>query len=421
VQLVLLPHVFPGWHAGHGLLVGGDWVRFHSEAVALAAKIQAEGWSAWELRPDGQAPVGIAAATYALTTSQPWTLIPLNAALHAAAGLALLRIIQLFVPNWRLAIWPVLPFLLYPSAMQWYTQIHKDGYSILGAFLFAYGWALFARSQTWESRWRQPSRAVLWIVLGGSLAWVVRPYAVQVMQGLGGVLALILTCVFMLRMARAVWPWHRATRACLLVWLTVIAFTPLTRGEAPVRMTRGEAPVRTSFPSETTFWRTSGYLPSFVEDKLRVLAANREAFRVGYPHAASNIDIGIGLHSAGDVVAYLPRAAEIAFLAPFPRDWFAAGSLEANTMMRRVSAFEMLGIYLALVLLPYALWHWRRRVELWVLVTFGTGMSLVYAVAITNVGALYRMRYGYVMILVALGLTGGLAAWRDFARKGLES
>ena len=44
VQLVLLPYVFPAWHAGHGLLVGGDWIGFHNTAAAIAQRIRAEGW-----------------------------------------------------------------------------------------------------------------------------------------------------------------------------------------------------------------------------------------------------------------------------------------------------------------------------------------------------------------------------------------
>jgi len=93
VQLVILPYVFPKWNAGDGILAGGDWYMFHQQAVSLAREIHAQGWSVWELRPQGQAPVGIAAAIYALTLPKPWTLIPLNAALHAAAVMLLFLII----------------------------------------------------------------------------------------------------------------------------------------------------------------------------------------------------------------------------------------------------------------------------------------------------------------------------------------
>lgn len=66
VQLILLPHFFPRLHARHGMLVDGDSAGMHLTAVDLAARIQKEGWSVWELRPAGNAPAGIVAALYVL-------------------------------------------------------------------------------------------------------------------------------------------------------------------------------------------------------------------------------------------------------------------------------------------------------------------------------------------------------------------
>lgn len=130
--------------------------------------------------------------------SKPWTLISLNAALHATATLVLL-ILQFFVPNWRVAIWAVLPFFLYPTTLLWTTQILKDGYSIAGFLLFLYGWLSLVRLRTWQRvRWL-PILPLAWIILGGLLIWVVRPYILQMMQGIGGGFALLLTGVFLYR------------------------------------------------------------------------------------------------------------------------------------------------------------------------------------------------------------------------------
>ena len=103
IQLVVLPYLLPAWHAGNGLLVGGDWIAFHNYAVGRAGRIRAEGWSAFELRPFWNAPIGIASAIYALTWPKPWTLIPMNAALHATAAALLFRLLRGFVADWRWA------------------------------------------------------------------------------------------------------------------------------------------------------------------------------------------------------------------------------------------------------------------------------------------------------------------------------
>lgn len=416
VQLILLPHIFPAWHAGDGMLAGGDWSWFHHIAVDLAQKIDGQGWTAWELRPQAQAPAGIAAAIYALTTPKPWTVIPINAALHATAGVILLQIIMYFLPNWRLALVTISPLVLYPSAMIWYTQIHKDGYSIAGFLAFTLGWIQMARMESWKSGWWPPVRAILWILVGAGLVWVVRPYSVQIMQALTVVLALGLTFTFLVRTVRQRTSWRQAIVMLILVWAIVVGITPLTKGGLYREFVEGTSGVIES-PQTSLSWSTSAWLPTFLEDEFFTLADSRYGYTTGYPDAKSNIDIHIVFHNATDVVAYLPRATQIVFLAPFPTQWFGQGSYPANTMMRRISALEMIGIYITLPFLLYGIWRWRRRIEIWVIITLCTGMMLVYGLVVANVGTLYRMRYGYMMTLVALGVAAGLALWQDVRQK----
>lgn len=432
VQFIILPYVFSLWHAGNGLLISlPDCITFHRSAVELSQKMRTLGWSVWELRPEGQAPVGIVAAVYVLTVPQPWVLIPVNAALHAIAVLILLRIVQLFIPNWRKAIWCVLPFLIYPSAMTWHTQIHKDGYLIAGAFLFIYGWVLLAQLERWNVWWR-PLTALLSLLLGVVLVWIVRPYGVQMMQGIGVVLAVLLTGVFTVYGARGRITWRKAVTGILIFWTVLVAMTPLTKGgisaEVPsAKVPSAKVPAGTQRPmsraepggisgerASMDLWKKSSMLPSFLENKFYALAQIRQMFITGYPDARSNIDTDVNFHSVWEIIAYLPRASEIGFLAPFPNQWFEQGTLPANTMMRRISAVEMVGGYLAFIFLPYAIWHWRWRIEMWLILSFCSGMVLIYAVAIPNIGTLYRLRYGYLMTLVALGIAGFFAvreAW----------
>jgi len=154
-----------------------------------------------------------------------------------------------------------------------------------------------------------------------------------------------------------------------------------------------------------------------LENYFYTLAVVREGSRLGYPDAASNIDTNIAFTKASDVIAYSPRATQIAFFSPFPRQWFDPGNLPTTTLMRRVSAVEMIGVWIALIFLPYALWHWRRRPEFWVLGSFCFGMMVAYGSVIANEGSLYRVRYGFLMTLVALGIAGGLSAYQRWNYK----
>jgi hypothetical protein len=420
IQLVVLPHVLPGLHGGNGLLVGGDWLQFHSMAATMAEQIHRDGWSAWELSPKGQAPAGVAAAIYALTVPQPWTLIPLNAALHATAGLTLVHICHLFVLNWRYATLCALPFVLYPSAMTWYTQIHKDGFSIAGLFLVLYSWILLAR---WA-----PHRlgmisvlAVLMNTLGLSLVSLVRPYLIQMLQPV----SLMLTCLVLVSAIVRAFNKHQSWRSAGLRMVTamlLVAVLPaFTTGgieaETPLKAPSGSIVVN----SAREDWHPTPLLPSVLDNKFLALASVRRDYCVGYPNAGSNIDVEVRFRRAVDIVAYIPRAAAIAFLAPFPSQWFGQGTLEANTTMRRISAFEMAGVYMTLPLLLLALWYWRRRADTWVLVIFCGSMMMVLGLVIPNVGTLYRLRYGFLMVFVAAAIAGGTMCLKTYLERRSSS
>ncbi len=437
LQLVVLPFLLPGLHAGNGLLVGGDWVGFHAIAAELAGKIHAQGWSVWELRPKQQAPSGIAAALYVLTVPHPWVLVPLNAAIHATTGVVLVRIMQSFVPDLRHALACVLPFMLFPSAMTWYV----------GIFLSLYGGLVLARLETWNGRAGRPLLGLLWIFVGCLLIWVVRPYGIKLMQGIGAIFALMLVPLFVFYGLRRKLPAARAVVSVLIVLAVPVALgvykgggaggvvtvasygmlsqTKLEQGILPGQKMEGETkgPVSTgpvgSFAVKADIffkqadWQRTDWLPVSLDEIFFTLAV----VRAGYTKGASDVDADVVFHSAVDFIPYLPRALQIGFAAPFPTQWFGQGSSEATTVMRRISALEMIVVYCALLFLPYALWLWRRRIEIWLTLSFCTILLLIYAYILPNVGTLYRTRYGFLMMIVALGVAGAISVWRDLHSK----
>lgn len=178
IQLVILPFVMPALDAGHGLLKGGDWVGFQQEAVQLANRVHHEGWAVWELRPQGNAPIGIAAAAYVLTgISEPWILMPLNAGLFAVGATCLYMMFSLLAPH-RLAFAATMPYVFFPSAAMIFGQVHKDVWSIAGIALVALVWVRFAAYSMLG--WKDAVMQVILVLAGVLLIWLVRPYLVQV-------------------------------------------------------------------------------------------------------------------------------------------------------------------------------------------------------------------------------------------------
>jgi hypothetical protein len=445
VQLVVLPHLLPTWHAGSGLLVGGDWIAFHNYAVGRAARIRAQGWGAFELRPMGQAPVGIASAVYALTWSEPWTLIPLNAALHATAAVLLCHLLHGFVMDWRWAAIGTAPFVFYPTALVWVAQIHKDGFAIAGYFCLFAAFADLAREDPVTVTWRALGRTLLLVPIGLGLIWLVRPDLIIVAYATAGLALGVLAVGIAARIWRDPRSWRPAVVLLALVTLTTLAGASLTNtpsrllgardtaagqahdnaarpvaeaGEPVLRWDELQRGVR-AIP-----WYRSTWLPTAVDRVAYRIALIREVFLVYYLDGQSTVDIGVGFYRASDLLRYLPRALQIALLAPFPTHWRETGSLDWTIASRRVVAIEMLGVYAALLPLPAVIWRWRRRTELWIVVLPCLAILGVYSLVVPNLGALHRFRYGFLMVLVGLGIAGGLdllsrrPGWKARCRPG---
>lgn len=435
VQLVILPYLLPAWHWRDGLLAGGDWVHFHLDAVYRAGRIRTEGWRAFEFRPMTNSPVGIASAIYALTWPKPWTLIPLNAALHATGAALLFSLLRMFVADWRWAAIGTVPFLVYPSALMWVSQIHKDGFFIAGYMSLFAGWADLARKERGARPWRRLARAVALFAAGLGLIWIARPDQVVVALIAAGVALAVLIVTAAVRSRRGRADRRLAAAAIALMIMTIVGAAWLApsrlaqldrtafpvdpfgvewrvRPRPPVVITSRRSTVPDMSPPRRGVgaipWYRTEWLPATVDLLAYRIALVREKFLVFSLASQTNIDVDVGFYRATDFVRYLPRTLQVALLAPFPTQWGQAGSLTWTTASRRLVAAEMLGVYAALLALLPVIWRWRRRAELWVVLLPCLAALIPYALIIPNLGALYRFRYGFLMVLVGLGVSGAL-------------
>lgn len=188
IQLVILPYVFPQLHAGNGLLLGRDWVGFHEQAVAQMQKMALGGWSEFRLRPDGDnAITGVASFFYFLFGPHPWTLLPLNATVFAIGGMALFRMLKYLELEDNDAIIATLPYLVFPSALLQYGQIHKDVFCTTAVLVMLWSWVGLLRQ---ERKLRQIGP----LLAAGALAQIVisifRPYLLFPFLGLSVLLLL---------------------------------------------------------------------------------------------------------------------------------------------------------------------------------------------------------------------------------------
>ncbi len=138
----------------------------------------------------------------------------------------------------------------------------------------------------------------------------------------------------------------------------------------------------------------------------------------------SMIDAHVTFSSVWDVVAYLPRAWALAFLSPFPTQWFNTSG--ETGIFRFLAGFEMLLLYLLLIPMLRAGWSLLRHhgAEGWTIVLFSAMTATLLPYVVVNLGILFRFRLQYVLpLLVAVGIadtlrpSGEPQAWAWFRRR----
>jgi hypothetical protein len=136
----------------------------------------------------------------------------------------------------------------------------------------------------------------------------------------------------------------------------------------------------------------------------------RERYIRKYPDAGTNIDTNVHFRSLADILAYIPRATLVGFLAPFPLHWFEDAKT-AGRASRLVAGLEMVVWYVLLVGFLYFLVTGPVDLysRVWMLV-YTLSLVLLTALVVTNIGALYRMRFVYFLPI----LIGGLEGWARF-------
>ncbi|MBX6324277.1 MAG: hypothetical protein IRY94_20885, partial [Rhodospirillaceae bacterium] len=354
VQTVVAPRLFP--ESGATGLVSPDSRHYQPASLALAHRIETEGWGAWSLRPDDAAPVGLAAALYAALWPDLRLVTGVSAAFHVAAFLVLTAIVHRVTGAGRLSALAALPFLLLPSSIVWVSGLAKDGPYLLGLYLtfLAFLVAAYGPPGPWAARalWAVPAGAA-----GIGLAWWMRPYAVDLF-------ATALAAAALAAAAGRLRP-LRGPRTGPAVLAAVLAVAALAAPIGPVgaRIAGPTAPLPEAAPMARAYaavnkcWSSTPWLPAVVERRIRLVAYNRALLHFEAPAARTTFDRQLVPCSAREVLLTLPRSLLQALLGPLPTQWAAAGG---SPILAAAIGAEMAVIYLGLGALV-ALGHRARR------------------------------------------------------------
>jgi peptidoglycan biosynthesis protein MviN/MurJ (putative lipid II flippase) len=399
-QKLILPRM-PALHAGQGLLTN-DAVYFHQEAVKLAAAVAAQGWGVLHLFQFDAVSGNVKwlAAVYALFGSEPAWFLPITCAFHASSATLLYAI--------GARLWPgpvgrigglvtAVAFTLFPSALQWYGQNHKDAFAIAGTLLIVHAWVgCMGPARPGAA---PLLRAALACVAGALLVAAVRSYLVQILAA-GLVLgALAWTIVTAARRGRGPDD-HASSRWRVWVPILVVGAMAAVLPRHGVLQLVSEAASVPSLHGLPWTWTPTEHVPEAVDDVARRLSTSRAVFVHSAQTAGSLVDGDVLPRDVWQTLALLPRTLQVALFAPFPDMW-----VDRPTPIRVVGAVETLVWYL---FLPGTLLMLLRRPRpaMLALLAFAVAVLLPIAYVQPVVGTIYRMRYGVWMLLLLLGAMG---------------
>lgn len=418
-QKLLLP-LIPSLHAGGGLL-SNDAAYFDSLAWNIAQWTQLHGWSSFEPFVVS-AHVTTISILYMIFGHDPTLIVPVNAAVHASGGLLIFFLARELSGKKPIGTYAGIVasglFILFPSALNWYGQLHKDGYAIVGTLLILL---------TLLKAVRRPTDIRSWIVLvigyvaGVTIIASVRPYNLKILLFilLGALLAILVAATLRRQLRRS---------AVLLLFFLMgmavlggantliqterekqieLGFQNRVRGiqDSPFIHTAYRFTAEESYanlPMDSWQWEKVSWLPDRIENTIELAARMRKGLiNYGWSvKAKSLIDPDIAPRNVSEVAGYLPRALQVAILAPFPTSWLANISIS-----RMVASCEMFIYYLCVPGILLLLWY-NRSPAVILSLYFSSFFLLVQGFTIANLGTLYRLRYGFLFILLLMGVLG---------------
>ncbi|MFM2204193.1 MAG: hypothetical protein RLZZ605_1157 [Bacteroidota bacterium] len=394
--VIFFEFVIPSISSLHapGSTLTPDSTYFNEVAIKLANNINLHGWTSWKLYPSiaasGQS--SYLAILYVFFGVHPLYAVAFNAFFHALSGVLIYLIVLEILGVKNLAKYAAFLsaslFVVFPSAMTWVSQIHKEACLSTGLLLAL--WGVMKILSNKPGRYIAISifsALILSLILISSM----KPYMLQI-------LAVIILIVIALQCIKII-PSNLFSVVVLgAYFLSTIFIFMLINRDSDSGWLSGEVFIQLNYS-----WKRSEYLPEIFDRKIQAIAASRvAAISSGLAiNANSMIDVEIKPANAIETFQYIPRAFQVSLLAPFPNAWF-----KSDNIVSLVSALEMIIFYITffglLFFIPLRIFNYKILLCL----IFACLPLVVFGISSPNIGTLYRIRYTFEMMLLMLGNCG---------------
>ncbi len=300
----------------------------------------------------------------------------------------------------RVALYAII-FFFQPSILMSSMQLLRDPILIAGFSILCYGWLDFYKN---KPNWKN----VILIYIGFILIFAMRSYLISIFTIVflfSLIWYLMIKNISFFQALLIATPLIFAVQISNHVYLGNLGIDKIILGVVnPIKQEPD------SFVKQETDSFVKQETDSFVKKIVDKISIRMNKLRTGFfnnnKESGSKIDSEIAFKSFSEILDYLPTAMRNGFLSPFPRQWAEEGK-ETGRIGRIISGFETLIWYFLISGFLYVV---IRRLRIVIplapilLISIATIILLGYIVP--NVGAIYRMRQGFMIPFFIFGVYG---------------
>ena len=402
-----------------------DSTLYHQEAINSTTFLRnsqwLDWWSAYELH---QHVKWIALVYWATGHEALISFEIINGLVWSSSIVLLYKSSKLIFNNLIVSAISVL-FFFQPSILISSTQLLRDPFFILGICIMCYGWAILKKNNL----------GIVLILIGSVFFISMRPY-----------FSFVLFAVFFFYSIKLILNKEISISTISLLIVPLFIFMQLALSPMPAYLqfkvdiqnniykgenildplpiqnnsNKGEnildpLPIQNGNIKSAVFWQTVTSIPNFLTDKLSAiipnsvidkLSAMRSGFRIVNRSAGSKIDVDQSYNGFVDAISYFPRVVQVAFLSPFPSHWIETGK-ETGRIGRTLSGLEMLSWYFIILGFLYIVFTKPLVIEpLLPIITLSVFVIILLGYVVPNIGAIYRMRQGFMIPFYIVGVYG---------------
>ena len=380
-------------HNGQGFWnFSRDSTLYHLEASNASIFLRNSQWFDWWSAYGNHQHVKLISLVYWATGYEaPISFEIINGLVWSSSIILIYKSSKLIFNNSIVSAISVL-FFFQPSILMSSAQLLRDPFFILGICFMFYGWAILKKNKN--------NSGIIFILIGSVLFISMRQY-----------LSVALFSVFFFYSIKLILNKEIPIPAISLLIVPLFIFMQLASQDNHLASFFQKVDIQNSSnkgenipePKSVIFWQPVTNTLNFLTYQL---ASMRDGFLIVNNSAGSKIDSDKPYNGFVDAILYFPRAVQVAFLSPFPSHWIENGK-ETGRIGRMLSGLEMLSWYFIILGFLYIVFTRPLVIEpLLPIITLSVFVIILLGYVVPNIGAIYRMRQGFMIPFYMVGVYG---------------